>query len=220
MNKQLQQWLTKANNRLHGTTKKAPSELFASKEILSLLKLPSAEFELESLHYRKVAKDCHVSLENNYYSVPSKYVAREVIVSLGVKVVKIYSQEELIATHARSKGSGVFTTNIYHYNKYKRLYPGNKEHDEKCKKSMAEMGSSCEMMLSLIKQNNKDWHRSVKGILSLRNYYSNDSINKACGRAIHYGINSYSKIKSILENNCYELPLNDLSEGGINAKFG
>ena len=220
MNKQLQQWLTRANNRLHGTTKKAPSELFASKELLSLLKLPSAEFELESLHYRKVAKDCHVSVENNYYSVPSKYVAREVIVSLGVKVVKIYSQEELIATHARSKGSGVFTTNINHYNKYKRLYPGNKEHDEKCKKSMAEMGSSCEMMLSLIKENNKDWHRSVKGILSLRNYYSNESINKACGRAIHYGINSYSKIKSILENNCYELPLNDLSEGGINAKFG
>ena len=220
MNKELQQWVTRANNRLHGTTKKAPSELFASKELLSLLKLPSAEFELESLHYRKVAKDCHVSVENNYYSVPSKYVAREVIVSLGVKVVKIYSQEELIATHARSKGSGVFTTNINHYNKYKRLYPGNKEHDEKCKKSMAEMGSSCEMMLSLIKQNNKDWHRSVKGILSLRNYYSNESINKACGRAIHYGINSYSKIKSILENNCYELPLNDLSEGGINAKFG
>ena len=98
-----------------------------------------------------------MSVENNYYSVPSKYVAREVIVSLGVKVVKIYSQEELIATHARSKGSGVFTTNINHYNKYKRLYPGNKEHDEKCKKSMAEMGSSCEMMLSLIKQNNIDW---------------------------------------------------------------
>ena len=221
MDKQLQQWLTKANNRLHGTTKQAPSELFASKELSCLLKLPSAEFELELLHYRKVAKDCHVSVENNYYSVPSKYVAREVIVSLGSKLIKIYSQEELIATHPRSKGSGIFTTNVNHYNKYKRLYPGSKEHDEKCKKSMVEMGSSCEMMLSLIKQNNRDWHRSVKGILSLRNYYSNDSINKACGRAIHYGVNSYSKIKSILENNCYELPLNDLSEGGdINAKFG
>jgi hypothetical protein len=54
----------------------------------------------------------------------------------------------------------------------------------------------------------------------LKNYYSNDSINKACGRAIHYGINSYGKIKSILENNCYELPLNDLSEGGDYANFG
>lgn len=214
MEKHLDQWLSKANNRLHGTTKKAPSELFANKEVLCLLKLPSAEFELELLHYRKVAKDCHISVENNYYSVPSKYVAEEVIVSLGSKVVKIYSQEELIATHPRSKEIGRFITNINHYDKYKRLYPGNKEHDEKCEKSMIEMGRSCEMMLNLIKQNQNDWHRSVKGILSLRNYYSNESINKACGRAIHYGINSYSKIKSILENNCYELPLNDLSEGG------
>ena len=94
MNKQLHQWLTRANNRLHGTTKKAPSELFASKELLCLLKLPSAEFELESLHYRKVAKDCHVSVENNYYSIPSKYVAREVIVSLGVKVVTHLTQKD------------------------------------------------------------------------------------------------------------------------------
>ena len=81
MDKQLHKWLSRANNRLHGTTKKLPSELFSTKELLSLLKLPSAEFELESLHYRKVAKDCHVTVENNYYSVPSKYVAKEVIVS-------------------------------------------------------------------------------------------------------------------------------------------
>jgi len=50
---------------LHGTTKTKPSELFADKELLCLFKLPSAEFELESLHYRKVAKDCHVSIESS-----------------------------------------------------------------------------------------------------------------------------------------------------------
>ena len=220
MEKHLNQWLSKANTRIHGTTKKAPSELFANKELLCLLKLPTAEFELESLHYRKVAKDCHVSVENNYYSVPSKYVAREVILSLGNKVIKIYFQEELIATHPRSKGVGKFATNINHYDKYKRLHPGNKEHDEKYEKTMAEIGHSCEMMLHIIKQRQKDWYRSVKGIVALKNYYSNDSINKACGRAIHYGINSYGKIKSILENNCYELPLNDLSEGGDYANIG
>jgi len=124
-------------------------------------------------------------------------------------VIKIYFQEELIATHPRSKGVGRFTTNINHYDKYKRLHPGNKEHDEKYEKTMAEIGHSCEMMLHIIKQRQKDWYRSVKGIVALKNYYSNDSINKACGRAIHYGINSYGKIKSILENNC-KRPVNPL----------
>ena len=220
MTNHLESWTKKANNRLHGTTKTKPSELFAYKELLCLFKLPSAEFELESLHYRKVAKDCHVSIENNYYSVPSKYVATEVKVSLGRGIVKIYSQDFLIATHVRAKGVGIFTTNITHYNKYKRLYPGTEEHDAKYEDSMIKIGDNCKLMLSLIKKEHKShWHRAVKGILNLRRYYSDDSIEKACCRALHYGISSYSKIKRILENNCYELPLNEPNTGGVNAKF-
>jgi len=71
-------------------------------------------------------------------------------------------------------------------------------------------------MLSYIKEKNKnDWYRAVKGIISLRKYYNDKIIDKACLRALHYGISSYSKIKKILENNCYDLPLNDYNhEGG------
>lgn len=220
MNQQVESWLVRANSRLHGTTKTKPSELFADKEFLCLLKLPSAEFSLLSWHYRKVAKDCHISLENNYYSVPSKYVATEVSLALSAELVKIYSNDTLIATHARTKGVGIFTTNISHYDKYKRLHPGSEEHDEKCKISMIKMGSNCALMFSFIKQEHKgDWYRAVKGIVNLKKYYSDDSIDKACLRALHYGISSYSKIKRILESNCYELPLNGVNTGGAHAKF-
>ena len=56
-------------------------------------------------------------------------------------------------------------------------------------------------------------------IENLKKYYSDDSIDKACLRALHYGISSYSKIKRILESNCHDLPLNGLNAGGANAKF-
>jgi transposase len=221
MSRHLDSWLVRANNRLHGTTKIKPSELFADKELSCLLKLPSAEFSLLSWHYRKVGKDCHINLENNYYSVPSKYVATEVSVALSSEIVKIYSKDDaLVATHARAKNVGIFTTNISHYDKYKRLYPGSEEHDEKYKTSMVKMGSNCELMLTFIKQEHKsDWYRAVKGIVNLKKYYSDDSIDKACLRALHYGISSYSKIKRILESNCHDLPLNGLNTGGTNAKF-
>ena len=39
-----------------------------------------AVFGLEPLHYRKVAKDCHISVENNYYSVPSKLERKNALV--------------------------------------------------------------------------------------------------------------------------------------------
>lgn len=96
-------------------------------------------------------------------------------------------EEELIVTHLRLKESSIFTTNIKHYNKYKRLYPGNKENNKIYDKYI-EIGRSCEMILSLIKQNNRDYHKSVKGILYLRYYYSKNSINKSYSRAIDYRI--------------------------------
>jgi hypothetical protein len=35
----------------------------------------------------------------------------------------------------------------------------------------------------------------------------NEIVNKACMRALHYGIGNYGKIKEIIKNNCYDLPL-------------
>lgn len=218
MNQKLTKWFTSANERIHGTTRTKPIDLFTEEEQATLVKLPVLEFDMSSWHIRKVSKDCHITLDNNYYSVPAKYVAKEVTVSLGSKLVKIYADEEQIATHARAKGQGVFTTNVSHYDKYKRLCPGFAEHDEHYQEKMTKMGTNCAAMLVYIKQEHKrDWHRAVKGIISLRKIYSDEVIDKACLRGIHYGISSYNKIKKILESNCYNLPLDGYSSGGDNA---
>lgn len=214
MNEQLEKWLSLANQRIHGTTKEKPIELLAE-ELQYLTSLPTVDFDMSSWHIRKVQKDCHITLDNNYYSVPSKYVATEVGVSMSDEIVKIYSEEELIATHARSKTSGIFTTNTSHYAKNKRHCPGFTDYDEKCEAEILKMGVNCALMLSYVKQEQKNhWHRTAKGIINLRKNYSDEAIDKACLRALHYGISTYNKIKKILESNCYNLPLNDFSKNG------
>ena len=211
MNRQLQQWVDKANGRIHGTTKVKPTELF-DKEAQYLLPLPTIAFDLSSWHYRTVAKDCHISLDNNYYSVPAKYALKEVKVQLDSKLIKVYADEELIATHVRAKGQGVFTTNNSHYAIGKRQCPGFPEYDQKCEEQMIKIGGNCSMVLRRIQEEqSKQWHRTARGIISLRKLYSDEDIDKACQRALHYGVTSYSKIKKILDNHCYNLPLN---EGG------
>ena len=54
--------------------------------------------------------------------------------------------------------------------------------------------------------------------INLRKTYSDEIIDLACKRALHFGIYSYVMIKRILENNCYNLPLTD-DIGGGNATY-
>ncbi|WP_238375382.1 hypothetical protein [Rickettsia massiliae] len=51
----------------------------------------------------------------------------------------------------------------------------------------------------------------------MRKVYSDELIDKACHRALHYGISSYSKIKNILNSNAVNLPLSEF--GGTYAEL-
>ncbi len=208
MSKQLVEWLERVNYRIHGTTKVRPRELFNTKEAMLLGKLPVQEFDMSLWGRRKVAKDCHISLDNSYYSVPAKYVGNEVEILSNSELVKIYAEGKVIATHIRAKTMGIFTTNSSHYAEGKRYCPGFVEYDEKYQNLMKQIGNNCSVMLSYLQQEHKaDWYRTVRGIIKLRNIYSDEAIDKACKRALSYGISSYNKIKTILENNSYDLPL-------------
>lgn len=214
----LECWLNRANRRVHGTTKQIPKEIFDKEEASCLITLPEASFDLSSWYKRTVAKDCHITIENNYYSVPAKYVSNEVMVQLSPTLIQIFSsQNELIARHVRSNSKGIFTTNPSHYAKYKRLSPGFAEYNEHYQQQMQKIGNNCSLLLEFLQQEkSRDWHRSAKGIVALRKTYSDELIDKACHRALSYGITSYSKIKNILDNNAVNLPLPEF--GGPYAK--
>jgi transposase len=213
----LNNWLEyKCNNRIHGTTRVSPKDLFNEKEVHLLQKLPILNFDLSSFHKRKVGKDCHINLENNYYSVPYAYALQEVEVALSAHLVKISAKDKIIAIHTRSPGKGIFVTNRSHYPQYKLYYPESEEYKAHATSLMNAIGTNSANLLELLrKDRSKDWSRTVKGILHLRKDYSDEILDKACKRAIYYGALSYSKIKEIIKNNCYDLPLPET--GGGNA---
>ena len=214
MQNQLATWIEKANDRIHGTTREKPNELFLSSEKSMLSQLPQEQFSMIDYQLRKVAKDCHISLDNNYYSVPAKYVGDKVEVSVSNNLVKIYSNNNLIVTHVHSTSKGVFITNVKHYAKNKRYCPGFEEYDTKHQNDLKQMGKYCELMLAYLqKEHKRNWYRAANGILSLRKIYSDEMIDQACKRALCFGISSYSKIKKILDSNSHKLPL----AGGYDA---
>lgn len=81
MKRQLADWMTSyANQRIHGTTKKVPVEVFKQEEKEKLQSLPDTPFAFFNRGVRIAASNCHIHFANNYYSVPSCHVGREVTI--------------------------------------------------------------------------------------------------------------------------------------------
>jgi len=206
LEKQLARWLETANNRVHGTTKKIPQEEFEKNEKAFLLPLPLQDFSLVKVGIRKVYHDCHVYIHHNYYSVPYEYVGKEVEIEKSKGLIKIYFNQQLIATHTELTGKGGFNTQVSHYPKYK--CPSETQYQEKYQTKMARIGQYAEQLFFCILHNKKNnWPRPVQGILSLTKKYPSEIINRSCQRALAYGAYDYLIIKNICQNGSYHLPL-------------
>lgn len=115
LNTQVKLWLdTTCNVRLHRTTRKVPLE----EHKLEVLKPMNPEpFLLTDLQLRKVAKDCVVSFEGNYYSVPFHYCGHHVgVKDLKNGTVAIYDElSKLIASHVKGVGKHQYLKNKKHF---------------------------------------------------------------------------------------------------------
>jgi len=202
----LVKWNTKANHRIHGTTRKVPRELFEKEEKAKLLPLPQEAFKLVKVGCRKVYHDCHIYVDYNYYSVPFSYVGKKVEIELAKNLLKVFCKGKEITVHPRLSGRGKFSTVPGHYPAYKRY--SDTEYQEKYQVKMAHIGRYTEQLFFLvIKEHPRDWNRTVQGILSLQKTYPDEVIEAACRRALSFGVTRYSVIKNICHNGSYLLPV-------------
>jgi transposase len=211
LQKELRNWLDNyCNSRIHGTTKERPIDLFNEKELKALKLLPNYDFAISLVTMRKVHSDCHITVDNNYYSVPAIYVGKSVEVEISSEFIKIYFDNNRVALHTRLTSKGEFSTVLAHYPKYKYFTNDSEEYLSSCEKSMELIGEYTKRLFALIvKENPNSWYRSVRGILSLSKSYSNEVLELACKRALYFNVTSYNKIKSICESGYYNLSLPD-----------
>jgi transposase len=78
--------------------------VFERDEKPPLTPLPPARFELADLRKAKVAPNYHISLDRNYYSVPSKLIGQSVDVRLTSHTIEVFDGAERVACHSRFKG--------------------------------------------------------------------------------------------------------------------
>jgi hypothetical protein len=133
-------------------------------------------------------------------------------------LIKIYKDNELLATHQVLKGTGNFQTNTSHYPEYKIV--SETDYQNKYRLKMKEIGPDCEEYFKLVvEQQSGYWSRQAQGILKLAKEYGNSITNSACRRAFIYGVANYVIIKRIIERNLFEND-NFIPEINSNKKIG
>lgn len=212
------EWLaTVANVRIHGTTKKIPKDIFETVEKKTLQPLPVQEFISSKLSKAKVNSNCHISYQNNYYSVPYSYIGETVDVLEINNIIKIVFNDKEIALHSISKNTkGHFNTKIEHYPHNKNIT--SKEILSRQRETMSTIGAGALEFFDLYinKCSNKYDYKSISGIISLQKKYDNETINNACIRALSYGALTYKVVKKICESNLSNLPI-ETNETYINT---
>jgi len=115
LNNQGMTWLNSvANVRLHGTTGVSPFSRLSQE---GLKAVPVERYDTSVISVRRSSKDCLVSYEGNYYSVPAAYARQMLVVKeTEAREVQILSpQGELLAQHDLQVGRRQRSVQAAHY---------------------------------------------------------------------------------------------------------
>lgn len=210
-------WLDNiANVRIHGTTKKVPSDQFKSVEKNQLQALPCNDYVISQITKCTVQTNCHISHKGNYYSVPHIYIGDSVDILATDNMLKVFYKEKEIALHPLEKAEkGKHITNKNHYPEYKNITSDSIK--SIYREEMKQIGEHAETFFQRFAEDigNKYNYRTITGILSLKKRYSNEAIDNACHRAYTYNALRYKTVKTICEKGMAALPI-DTNESYVN----
>jgi len=96
-------WCRDAHARsVHGTTRAVPREVFERDELPLLRPAPTEPYDVPHWTDAKVHPDHHIQVLKSLYSLPTRFIGKEVRVRADRRTVRVYLRTELIKTHPRA----------------------------------------------------------------------------------------------------------------------
>lgn len=191
---------------LHGTTKRRPIEVFETEEQQRLTKLPEERFDLPLWKKAKVHPDHHIVFDNSYYSLPTRFVGKEVWVRGGLHVVHIFSDGELVKTHQRATRPGVRRTDEGDYppEQSKYVLKTRSYYLNEALKYGEATGKLVDQIMTEHAYRNL---RKVQALFRLAGTYGHEALELTCRRCLFYEDDRMSTIKRVLDKKLYLVPL-------------
>jgi transposase len=174
----------------------------------ALLPLPAQPFEIAQFTFCTVNIDYHVELDAHYYSVPHALVRKRVEARITDYTVEILHGGKRVASHARSRVRGGYTTVHEH------MPAAHRAHREWSPARFLRWGQDIgEATGQLVEHLLSDrphpemGYRSCLGLLSLARRYGAPRLEAACTRAIAIGSRTRRSVLSILQGGLDQQPL-------------
>ncbi len=194
--------LTRLNDKQMRRLKKSRRQLFEEIERAALKPLPARPYELAIWAKPTVAPDYHVAFDDHFYSVSYLLLGERLELRATETTIEILHHNLVVASHVRSYFKGGYSTRVEH------MPRGHREHAEWtpqriiawAKKVGPNTGGLVEAIMAAKKHPEHGFKRCL-GILRLRKQYADERIERACGRALRFGMLTYKQVKAILQNN-------------------
>ena len=193
--------------------------LFEAVDKPALKPLPPTPYEFAYWKRGKVNIDCHVQIENNFYSAPYKYVQKKVDARITATTVELFFKGERIASHPLCFGRGKYATDNSHFS------PAHKSYLEWTPERLINwaenVGHQTAQLVRRILETRthpEQGYRSCLGIMRLAKRYPQERMEAACRRALESGACSYKSVNSILEKGLDQVPFSGAAKAPTYSK--
>jgi hypothetical protein len=197
--------LETAGQRVHGTTRRQPMEVFEAEERPALKPGDGGRFDPPEWAEVKVHPDRHIRFLNALYSVPDPYFGKTVTVKAQGGLVRIYHEGRLVKTHALQRPGGR-STDASDYPEEKIPYATRDGSGLVLK--LKERGGAMGRLAEKLLEGDYPWARlrQVQKLLRLADRYGNARVDGACERALAFDLLSVPRVETMI--------LNGLAPGG------
>jgi transposase len=197
-------------------------QLFDKDEKHLLAPLPSERFELKTTKKTTVMKNGYVQIfeDKHYYSVPYRFIGKEVKVIYSASQVSIFYNKERIAYHKRNLNQFSYTTTKDHLSStHQFVSEWNPDYFTGWAENIAPVVKDYIARLLDKSTYPETAYRSCVGILSQEKKVGKERLIKAIERATFYGIYTYTIITKILQAGLDQVAFTDELSSQISLPF-
>lgn len=176
-----------------------------AEEQLQLSPLAATRFEIPTYLVRKVARDYHVDVHRQYYSVPYPRAGQTVDVRLTRDHVEVLINDSRIALHRRMPPSQRFVTDPMHMPVHHQAF-----RDPKILQRAAAIGAATLALIEALfakRRHPEQAIRSAQGVLGLHRDHGASALEAACARAMALESIGYENVRRLLRVAQVQVPL-------------
>ena len=167
--------------------------------------LPASRFETPVYLQRKVARDYHVDVQRQYYSVPWQHAGQTVEVRLTQAHVEVLRNDRRIALHRRAAAAQRFVTDAAHMPAHHRAF-----RDPQIMRRAAVIGPQTVALIDALfakRRHPEQAIRSAQGVLALVRDHARSALEAACARAVALDTIGYEHVRRQLLVASVQAPL-------------